>query len=86
MHALLQTAISHHQANRLDEAEQLYRAVLSADPDQADALHLLGVVAHQRGQHAQAVELIGQAVRLRPETAAFHLNLGEALAALGRRK
>jgi tetratricopeptide (TPR) repeat protein len=83
MHALLQTALSHHQANRLDEAEEFYRAVLSADPGEADALHLLGVVAHQRGQHARAVELIGQALRVRPETAAFHLSIGEAYRAAG---
>jgi Flp pilus assembly protein TadD len=38
-----------HQAGRLNEAEGLYRQILAVDPNHADGLHLLGVMAHQRG-------------------------------------
>ena len=69
MLALLQSAIDHHQANRLDAAERLYRHLLGVEPGHADALHLLGVLLHQRGLHAQAVELIERALSVNPGAA-----------------
>src|SRR5688500_13700803 len=53
--SLLQTAVSHHQAGQAAEAERLYRQVLAVDPEQADALHLLGVLAYQVGRADLAV-------------------------------
>lgn len=81
---LLQSALEHHQAGRLDEAEALYRQILERDPNNADALHLLGVVAHQSSRSDLAAPLIERAIALRPGVAIFHNNLGEALRALGR--
>ena len=46
--SLLDQGIALHQAGRLDHAERLYRSVLARDPDQVDALTLLGTVAMQR--------------------------------------
>ena len=45
----LAIAVQHHQGGRLQVAEQLYRQVLQVEPKNADALHLLGVLAHQVG-------------------------------------
>ena len=36
-----QTALAHHQAGRLAEAEALYRQILSVQPGHADALYFL---------------------------------------------
>jgi len=72
-------AVQHHQAGRLPQAETLYRQVLGADPNHAEALHLLGVIARQVGQPDRAVELIGRAIALAPANAAAHYNLGNAL-------
>lgn len=80
----LATALAHHQSGRLELAREIYRRILAVEPDQPDALHLLGVVAHQFGEHAAAVEHIGRAIAISPAEAAFHTNLGEALRALGR--
>ncbi|MFO0950027.1 MAG: tetratricopeptide repeat protein [Isosphaeraceae bacterium] len=80
----LAVAVAHHQSGRLDAAEQIYRQILAADPNQADAWHLLGVIAHQVGRHDAAVELIGRSVGLRPTEPLFHNNLGNALNALAR--
>ena len=44
---------------------------------------MLGVLNHQQGQHARAIELIGRAVALRPNSHAYHANLAEAYRALG---
>jgi len=77
------SALSHHQAGRLAEAEAAYRRILSADPNDADALHLLGVIANQTGRNDEAIDLIGRAVELDPEYAEAHFNLGNALAERG---
>ncbi len=80
----LAIAIQHHQAGRLQAAEQIYRQILAVEPNHADAMHLLGVIAHQAGKHEIAVESIGRAIGLKGSVAAFHLNLGEAYRALQR--
>jgi tetratricopeptide (TPR) repeat protein len=72
-----------HRAGKLDQAEAAYRQILRRRPRDADALHLLGVLAHQRRQHADAVRLIEQALAVRPDNAAYLSNHGAALAALG---
>jgi tetratricopeptide (TPR) repeat protein len=80
----LAVAIQHHQAGRLQAAEQIYRQILAIQPNQADAIHLLGVMAHQAGQHELAVEYIRRAIGLNGNASAFHNNLGEAYRALRR--
>lgn len=83
---LLAAALQHHQAGRLEEAEQLYRQVLRAIPRHADALHFLGILSHQRGRHEIAVQLIGQAIAQNDKIAAFHNNLGMVLFEQGKRE
>jgi tetratricopeptide (TPR) repeat protein len=73
-----------HQAGHLAEAEAIYRAVLRADPNHADALHLLGVVHHQRGDSVRGADFIRSSVALRPEEPRFHCNLADACLGLGR--
>jgi len=76
--------LTHHQAGRLPEAEALYRQILQGQPNHPDALHLLGVMAHQAGKHEMAVEYIVRAIALQPTAAAYHSNLGEVYRALTR--
>src|SRR5260370_41942201 len=71
-------AAEHHQAGRLREAELLYRQILAQQPNHAETLHLLGVLAHQIGRNVDAVELIKRAIAINPN-AAFYNNLGIAL-------
>ncbi|WP_157056024.1 tetratricopeptide repeat protein [Candidatus Burkholderia verschuerenii] len=73
-----------HRDGRLTDAERDYCAALAAEPRHVDALHYLGVLRHQQGQHAEAAELVRRAVDLRPTDAGLQLNLGNALKALGR--
>ena len=72
-----QSAVRQHRAGRLSEAEALYRRVLQAAPDHADALHLMGLAAAQQGRYPAALELIGKAIRRNGRT-------DEALAAYRR--
>jgi len=80
----LKQAVRHHTAGRLDRAEALYNQILEADADNAQALHLLGVVAHQKGDFARAVELISAAIERQPAYGDAHVNLGNALREQGR--
>lgn len=70
------------QAGRLDEAKQHYERVLKADPDNPDALHLMGVLAYQHGQYPLAVKLITRALARRAHFPAALNNLGGALLAI----
>jgi tetratricopeptide (TPR) repeat protein len=72
-------ALQHHQAGRLQEAEQLYRQVLAQQPERADAMHNLGLIAHQVGRNDVAVELIRRAIVLNPNNAEAYNNLGNVL-------
>jgi tetratricopeptide (TPR) repeat protein len=77
-------ALKLHEQGRLDEAEQIYGAILAAEPGHCDAQHLLGVVRHQQGRNVEALRLIGAALKEAPGCADMLNNHGRALAALGR--
>jgi predicted O-linked N-acetylglucosamine transferase (SPINDLY family) len=73
---VLALAIQHHKAGRLQAAELMYRQILAVEPDQVDALHLIGVVAFQAGQHDAAAKCIRRAIELNGAEASFHYSLG----------
>jgi predicted O-linked N-acetylglucosamine transferase (SPINDLY family) len=72
-------AFQHHQAGRLGEAENLYRQILSHNPNHANSLHLLGVIAYQKKRYDIAADLIRRALALRPDYPQAHSNLGNVL-------
>jgi tetratricopeptide (TPR) repeat protein len=73
-----------HRAGRLAEAARHYHDMLQAQPDDFDALHMLGVLLSQQGQQAAALPLFERAVSLRPNVAAAWVNRGLALASQDR--
>jgi predicted O-linked N-acetylglucosamine transferase (SPINDLY family) len=81
---LFATAVQYHRAGRLRDAESLYRQILQADSNNADALHLLGVIAHQTGRQELAIDMIGRAIAQNGRMPAFHNNLGNAYVSLGK--
>ena len=83
IHRAMQQAVAAHQAGRLDVAEKTYRDVLRVDKRNADALHLLGVLAHQSGRDQESADLISKAIMIRPQ-AEFFVNLSQAYKGLGR--
>lgn len=74
----LQEALRLQQNGEQHAAEKMYHALLEADPACADAWHLLGLIALQRGQCAQAIEYIVTALRHAPLQAVYHFNLAHA--------
>ena len=81
---LLETALERHRAGQLDEAAALYREVLQGDPDNADALHLMGVVMFEGGSRAAAIDLIQRALAIDPKKPSAYNNLASILFKEGR--
>jgi tetratricopeptide (TPR) repeat protein len=81
---LIEQGLNFHRSGNLQQAEAAYRQVLSQRPGHPDGLHLLGVIAHQVGQHAQAIQMIHAALQGAPKLQAAWNNLGEALRANGQ--
>ena len=75
----LESILELHRGGALIAAETQYRDYLTTHPDDGDALHLLGVLRQQRGDHAEAAELIRRALAIAPDHAPFHLSLGGVL-------
>lgn len=73
---MLKESIEHHRLGRLEEAEQGYREHLEGQPNDAEVLHLLGLLRHQRGASAEAEDLLTRAHTLAPEKAGIELTLG----------
>lgn len=77
--ALLARAAELHEAGSLEAADEIYEQVLAADPDNADALHLSGLVAVARGNPEEGIARIRRALALAPDMVEAWRNLGLAL-------
>lgn len=73
----LQQAHAHWNAGQAAQAEVLCRRILAASPGQADASHLLGLIAHAHGQPALALDLLRHACRTDAAPAVYFGNLAE---------
>ncbi len=82
--SLLRQASQLQQAGHLGEARDIYDEVLRHDPEQPDALHLLGVISARTGDPGRAVALIERAVALRPQNPAYLFNLANSYKAWGK--
>lgn len=80
----LALAVAHHKSGRLSEAERIYRQILARDPNQPDALQLLGALLGQRGDLPAAERLIRKSLEIQPANAHALLNLGEFCRRMGR--
>jgi protein O-GlcNAc transferase len=80
----LAQALADHRAGQLDRAEAAYGRLLADSPDHAEILHLLAVIALQRGQPAEALPLAQRSVAVDADQAKPWNTLGNALAALAR--
>ena len=82
--SILERAVEQHRAGQMDAAEMDYRKVLETEPDNVDALHLLGVLVHQRGDHLTALSFVDRALASNDRVANIHSNRAAVLAALDR--
>lgn len=80
----VQLALAQFQSGNRAEVEALCLKIMQVEPENPDALHLTGVLAHLAGKHGIALALIEKAVRLAPQHAQYQYNLGVVLGALRR--
>ena len=80
----LSAAWESYRRGDFERSARVGEAALAENPNQPDALHLLGLVALRRGDPRRAEELIGQAVAVQPAEAPYHASLAEACRALGK--
>jgi protein O-GlcNAc transferase len=81
---LLSKGVALQRGDELAEAERCYLGVLTIDPRNADALNLLGTIAHARVEYEIALEYFEAALALAPDCAVYQENVGLALGDLGR--
>lgn len=79
-----QIAVQHHRANRLDEAERLYRQVIEKQPDYSEALYGLGMLKQQQGAFKEAEKLLSTACELQPSAVKIWFSLGNLYQAQGQ--
>jgi predicted TPR repeat methyltransferase len=80
----LQQGIALHQSGRFVEADGHYRKVLALQPNNPDALHMLGVLALQQGAFDKALGLLIRARNGYPRMPELHNHLGMTQRGLGR--
>jgi tetratricopeptide (TPR) repeat protein len=79
----LEAARGHHRDGDPARAEELCRAVLRADPHNAEAALLLGAACQAQGRPAEALAHLQQALHVRPHYAEAHHALALVRAAQG---
>lgn len=82
--ALLQHAITLHQAGQLDDAIRAYREYLTVEPDSVQARSNLGAALSRAGRYDEAIAEYDLGLRRSPDNPALLLNLGLAYYKTGR--
>jgi len=80
---LLDQAVAAHQAGQFHEARTRYEKLLDCDPENPDALYLLGGIYYQNNNPKSAAELIAKAIQSAPGRDYFYSHLALALNAMG---
>lgn len=81
---MLDDIIELHRAGRLAEAEAGYRELLASNPEDAEVLHLLGILRGQSGDREEALQLVQRAIEHDPDRDVFQHTLGEMHLHAGR--
>jgi tetratricopeptide (TPR) repeat protein len=81
--SMVAQGLQFHQRGDLARAEQVYLAILMREPQNADALHLMGSVRGRQGLTAEAIRLMEKAIEANPRVSIYHNNLGNLKATAG---
>ncbi len=76
---ILLNAISCHKEGKLSDATEGYQKILRNDPDNPNALHLLGLIESSEKKSAIAISLLKKSLELVPQNAQWLLNYGNIL-------
>ena len=81
---ILAEAARLRRASQLRQAAAAYRHALELEPDNAQILHTLGLLARQVGRDDAALPLLRRAAAARADDAGCHYDLGELYFARGK--
>lgn len=76
---LFKKALELHQAGNYEEAKNIYQQLLETNPEDADLLHVYGILLAQIGDFQNAVQYLENALKLEPNSSTFHNSMGNAL-------
>ncbi|MGX9698245.1 tetratricopeptide repeat protein [Janthinobacterium lividum] len=82
----LQAALAAHQGGLLEQAEELYLAILQAQPYHAIANHNMGLLAGQVGQFKAGLPYLHKALSVNPDEGQFWLSYADGLLKAGERE
>ncbi|HUJ03972.1 MAG TPA: tetratricopeptide repeat protein [Rhizomicrobium sp.] len=74
--ALLKQALDHLNRDEIVLGEAALNRILAEDPENADALQLLGLIRRRQGAEAEAEQLYRRSLASRPDQPHVHHNLG----------
>ena len=80
---LIQQGLVHHRAGQISLAMDRYTQVLRNDPQNADALYYIAVIACHEGQFQQGIDLARRSLSFRPGQARGYNLIGQALHRMG---
>ena len=80
----LKKAVLYHRSGKLEQAENIYTQILAKHPEHADALHLMGLLAYEKGKNNEGINLIKKAIETDHSQPFFFNNLGNIYKAVGR--
>ncbi|MGV2975448.1 tetratricopeptide repeat protein [Roseibium alexandrii] len=75
--------IALQQAGEFEKAQRIYKQAVKKAPNNADAVHLLGVTYRQLGYPKRALEYIQKAIAIDPNQSSFYANLARTMMDLG---
>lgn len=76
---LMQSALEQYRTGNFEQAENICREVLKAEPKNSEALHLLGLVFYRLGNHDLALKNLRKAIKTHPHNADAYFDLGSVL-------
>jgi tetratricopeptide (TPR) repeat protein len=72
----LQAAVEQYQSGNLEQAEIICRDILKVQPDNAEILHLLGLILYKLEDNEHAIKNIQKALKIDPNNADAFFDLG----------
>jgi len=81
---IVENALEAHKQGKLKQAHDVYHSVLKTNPNHAQALHYLGLMAQQSGHSKDAIRLIEKSINILPNDIRAYNHLAQVYLSLGK--
>ena len=83
INSLLQDAINNIEKNNFAEAKILLSKILNIEPENFDALNIIGVINGNENNHLEALNFFKKAQKIRPDDSLINFNLAKSFSETG---